>query len=402
MLSVLRAGRPDLVPVVSDNSTEAGQRERLEAFCARRGVTYVRPPEPLPMAPHWEWLRLQIRDRIAPTHVSYLTDRMVFTAAGLPEVASIAAREPAHVLSYRHDRVNDLEAPVELVQSQWTGRLLELDCRRLIELSSRGAYGDHLPRMLNCVVPATLLDELERRFGAVFEPASPDYRFAYRCLAVRDTILHLDRACLVHHGMTRSAGISFVRGRPNEAITGFWRSLESERFGDTPEPRLETVANAIFQEYCAVRGETGGERFPPLVPGPYLRVNAISASRMEDAEWRSRTLAILRERGWSRRREARYLLGDAAAYAAYFARHPGALARSLKRQLWDRPPGTPAASILRRRGLEPPLRDELRFPDSASAIAHNDEHPRPRTPYAWPAEPLRRAGAIVSSRPPRP
>lgn len=400
MASVLQAGRPDVTPVVSDNSTEPEQRERLEAFCERHEVTYVRPPEPLPMADHWEWLRLLIRDRIAPTHVSYLTDRMVFTRAGLPELALIASREPAHVLTYRHDRVLDLYEPVELVQSQWTGRLLELDSRRLIEMSSHAVYGDYLPRMLNCVVPADLLDAVERRFGTVFEPISPDYRFAYRCLAVRDSILHLDRACLVHHGMTRSAGISFLRGRPNEAITGFWQSLSSPRFGETPEPRLETVANAIFQEYCVVRREAGGDRFPPLVPGPYLRANAISASRMEEPEWRERTEAVLRSRGWSRRRHARYVLGDATAVALYFARHPAALARSVKRQLWDRAPGTPVALMLRRRGVDPPLRDDLRFPDAATAIAHNDEHPRPRTPYAWPLEPLRRAGAIVRSLPP--
>jgi hypothetical protein len=396
--SVLRAGRTDITVVVSDNSTEAADRDRLIEFCARHpdgAVEYVRPPEPLAMPAHWEWLWGVINERMAATHVAYMTDRMVFTAGALEELMEIVSAAPDLVLSYQHDRVDDLRTPVELVQAQWTGQLLQLDARKLIEMTSRAAWGDHLPRMMNSIAPTGTLAEIEERFGDVFGSTSPDYRFAYRCLAVCDTVLYLDRSCLIQHGMNRSAGITYLRGTPNEEAASFARELTGPRFGATPEPAFETVANAIFQEYCSVRAEVGGGRFPPPDWRSYLTANAISIDRITDPQWGARMRGLLRQRGWRRRHSARHVLGLTLEMAGYFLRHPGALARTIKRQLWERPPGTPAAFLLPRVGLSPGVRDNFRFDSAADAIAHANAHPRPRTPYAWPVHRLWRAGAIA-------
>ncbi|HEX2086573.1 MAG TPA: glycosyltransferase [Solirubrobacteraceae bacterium] len=402
--SVVSSARREVAVVVSDNSTDDHDLEPLRELCARHdGVSYVRPPEPLAMPDHWEWLWHRIREAADPTHVAYLTDRMVFTPGALPDLLAIVERHPDRVLSYREDRIDDLTTPVQLVQSQWTGQLLELDPRRLIELSSRGDYGDHLPRMLNSIAPVEVVDAVEERFGDVFRTVSPDYGFAFRSLTVSGPILYLDRGCLIHYGMLRSAGISYLRARPNDAARDFERRLTSERFGATPEPRLETIGNAIYQEYCLAREQAGPEWFPPVDLESYLAVNAISATRMEDPEWRRRTEALLRERGWTRRRRAQRAAAHALRIASYFARHPTAFARSVKRQLWDRPPGTPAARLLPRLGIDPRIRDDLRFDDVRSAIAYAGAHPRRRTPYAWHLEPLRRGGAILSAaEPPEP
>jgi hypothetical protein len=392
--SVLSSTRA--VPVVvSDNSTEGEHQKRLESFCARQSeqVRYVRPAEPLSMAAHWEWLRHVIEED-GPTHIAFLTDRLLFAAAALIELLGIVEREPESVVSYHHDRLEDAEPPVELVQTQWTGKLLELDARKLIELSSRGVWGDYLPRMLNSVVPVSTLAAIERRFGGVFAPVSPDYRFAYRCLAIRESILYLDRACLIEHGLGSSSGISFAVGRPNRHAVRFQDELPIPRFGKTPEPRFETTANAIFEEYCAVREEVVGGRFPAVHDRGYLAANATSISRIESPEWRARMTDLLRQKGWRRRDSARRVLGQALAVAVYFARHPGAFARSVWRQLWERPPGTPAAFLLPRVGLKPGIRDDLRFESSRDAIAHANAHPRARTLYAWHVHTLRRAGAI--------
>ncbi|HEV2811815.1 MAG TPA: hypothetical protein VGW10_01080 [Solirubrobacteraceae bacterium] len=399
--SVVRGAPPDVVVVVSDNSTDAAECERLSEFCSGQpdNVVYVRPPEPLAMSSHWEWLQQVIRDRVAPTHIAYLTDRMVFTDGSLHELLAVVEREPDSVLSCREDRVIDLTTPVQLVQSQWTGCLFELDAGRLIELSSRAMWGDYLPRMLNCIVPVGVVDAIERRFGSVFRSIAPDYAFAYRCLAVCDRILFLDRACLIHYGMTSSAGISYLRGEPNEHANDFERNLSEQRFGATPEPAFETVANAILDEYCRVQA-AAPDRFPPLRWQPYLRANAVSASRIENPEWRARVQELLRRRGWTRRRNAQYVMNLTASMAGYFLRHPGAFARSVRRQLIDRPPGTPAARILPRLGLDPRLRDELMFHSAAEAIAHAEAHPRERTRYAWHVHQLTRARAIRRTWPP--
>jgi hypothetical protein len=397
--SVLRSAQPDVTVVVSDNSSDELERDRLERFCARQpadAVKYVRPPEPLDMTKHWEWLRRLIQERDEHTHLTYLTDRMVFTAGSLGELTRTIERQPEQVVSYHHDRVEDASAPVELVQTQWTGGLLELDSRRLIEMSSRGAWGDHLPRMLNCVVPVSTMAAIEERFGSVFASVSPDYCFAYRCLDTCGTILYLDRACLIEYGMGRSAGTGYRKGKLNEDALSF-RVLSVPHFGATPEPAFETTANAIYQEYCTVRDEAGGDRFPNPDWASYLATTAISVGLIQDAEWRARMQRLLRDRGWTRRRSARHALSRAAAIARYFVRHPGALARSLRRQLWDRPPGTPLANLLPRVGLDARVRDDLKFESAADAIAYANAHPRTRTPYAWHVHQLRRAGAIVRS-----
>jgi hypothetical protein len=391
----VRSAPSEVAVVVSDNSSDPAERARLQELCAGQpdNVTYVRPPGELAMPAHWEWLRQTIQERVAPTHMAYLTDRMVFTAGSLAQLLAVVKREPGRVLSYREDRVVDLTRPVQLVQSQWTGQLFELDSAKLIELSSRAIYGDYLPRMLNCIVPTSVVEAIEQRFGSVFQSIAPDYAFAYRCLAVCDSVLLLDRACLIHYGMTRSAGISYLRGKPNADALDFERSLSEQRFGATPEPRFATTANAVLDEYCRAR-EVARDRFPPLQWGPYLRANAVSASRVEDPEWRARVQALLRRHGWTRRSSARHVLTLSVSMAGYFARHPGALARSVKRQVVDRPPGTPAAQFLPRFGVNPRVRDRLMFDSAAEAIAYAEAHPRERTRYAWHVHQLSRSGAI--------
>lgn len=387
--------------MVSDNSTDAGERSLLEQACAGlsgRGVTYVRPPEPLPMAEHWEWLWRSIREHTDATHVAYLTDRMVFSAGSLAALLDVVTAHPDSVVSYRWDHVDDAGTPVELIQEPWTGDLYELASGTMIELASRGDFGGHLPRLMDAIAPAAVLEDVEARFGDVFGTIAPDFRFAYRCLAVREAILYLDRPCMVQHGMDRSAGASFQRGDMNEDARRFVGELRTARFAATPDPALETHANAIFQEYCTVRLEVGGAGFPPPDPFGYLAANAVSVARIEDPEWRGRMRSRLEMRGWTRRHAARYALGRALRMAAYLARHPTALARAVKRQLWDRPPGSAAASLMARVGIRPRIRDELRFESDQEALAYAEAHPRPAAPYAWHIEELRRAGAIVARR----
>ena len=392
--SVARAGHRAVTVVVSDNSTDEQESRQLAEFCARTSVEYVRPPEPLPMAAHWEWLRRTILDRTSATHIAYLTDRMVFVAGALTELLAIVERHPDRVLAYWEDRVEDIDTPVKLVQSHWTGQLVELDARRLIELSSRAVYGDYLPRMLNSIVPVAVLRAIEERFGSVFESVAPDYAFAYRCLAVCESVLLLDRACLIQYAMTRSAGISYLRGKPNAHAADFARNLVTHRFPASPEPAFETTANAILNEYCAAREQAGAGRFPPLDRHAYLRANAVSASRIEDDAWRSRMQELLRAHGWSRSNDVRHVLGLTMRMAGYFIRHPGAFARGIRRQLWERPPGTFSASLLPRLGIDPRLRDDLMFDGAAEAIAHADAHPRARSPSSWQLHQLERAGAV--------
>ena len=376
--SVLRSARPGVAVVVSDNSTEETEAARLADACAARpGVRYVRPPEPLPMAEHWEWLWDEIQRQVAPSHVAYLTDRLVFASGALERLLEVVASDPGQVVSYHFDTVLDLAPPVGLVQTPWTGAVYELDCGTLAELSSRGEFAACLPRLMNSVVPVEVGAAIRERFGGLFGPRAPDYRFAFRCLALRDTILYLDRACVIEHGLIRSQGTAYRRGALNADARRFARELSEAPFGATPEPAFETNANAIFQEYCAVRAEPGGAGLPAVDRASYLATNAVSVALIEDPDWRARMRELLATHGWTRGREARRRASVALRMAAYLARRPRALGRAVGRRV--------------RRG-------EPSFGSDREAIAYAGTHPRPATADAWHIHVLRRAGAVVTRR----
>ena len=265
--SVLEAQRPDVTVLVSDNSTSAGERDRLCARCAEHltdRVRYVTPPEPMPMAQHWEWARRAAMAEFEPTHVTCLSDRMILMDGALDELAGLIARYPDRVVVYKLDIVYDFTCPVRLTQAPWTGRLLELDSAAILELSARGEPGFFVPHMLNCVAPTSVLKAVEARFGGVFGSLSPDMCFGYRCLAVCDSLLYLDKSMLIHYATGRSGSASVARGQPSPDALDFHRLAGGALNSATPEPRFATLTNGILHEYCVVREEARDPRFPAL------------------------------------------------------------------------------------------------------------------------------------------
>ena len=77
--------------LVSDNSTDPEELERLRSWCAERPdepLQYVRPPEPLPMSAHWQWALERALESPDTTHVMYLTDRILIRPGTFGRVIS--------------------------------------------------------------------------------------------------------------------------------------------------------------------------------------------------------------------------------------------------------------------------------------------------------------------------
>jgi hypothetical protein len=275
--SVLLQAPGNIRIVVSDNSTDAGEAEHLSRHCAGLGgghLRYIRPPVPFSMTRHWQWALEQVllEEMGAATHVIYLTDRMIFRNGALPPLLEIAARHPAHVLTYNMDSVDDYAVPARLKQSRWSGALLELDPAHLLAMSARLEFHRCLPTMLNTVVPRPVLERLQERFGSVFDSNSPDFCFACRCLDTVDTLLHWDRPVLVHYAQDRSNGASYARGIPSPDSEDFRRNLGGATMNAaSPLPACLGFANAFVHEYCLVQEQTRSPRFPPLDMPRYLR-----------------------------------------------------------------------------------------------------------------------------------
>jgi glycosyltransferase involved in cell wall biosynthesis len=349
--------------LVSDNSTEPAEVEELARFCAGLDpatVTYARPARPLPMTPHWQWALQRGLQRPGLSHVLYLTDRMVFKQGALHRLLDLADHHPDRVISYNHDRIDDVKRPVRLEQRDWTGSLFDVPSGHLLDLTARAIVPPCLPRMLNCIAPLKTLAQLEHRFGSVFGSASPDYAFAYRLLATVDGILYWDASPLIHYALDRSNGASLARGIASKDSLDFIANLdEATTNAAAPVPAFRTATNPIFHEYGVVRAEVGG--LPPVDRFQYLGMMDFDYRQLRDPATARAMSSLLRAQGWTARKRAVWTLQRLLPYL----RHDptGALSGAVRR--------APA------------------FTDAAAAIDYANRRPRPPRPraqhfYLWP------------------
>ncbi|MCA1817682.1 MAG: glycosyltransferase [Acidobacteria bacterium] len=288
--------------VVSDNSTDPAESSRLAAFCEAAGdarLRYVRPPQPLLMAAHWDWAASRALELCDASHVSFLTDRIIFRDGALAELASVSSLYPDKIVSYMHDKVADDRAPVRLQQSPWSGKLYEIASARLLYAVSQSRLHEALPRMLNCHVPRAWLVALRARYGNFFASTAPDFSFCFRALASEESVLFLDEALLCHYALSRSNGMSIVRGEVSRDNADLMAVVKSGGdFFAAPIPGIVTVHNVIVHEYGVARDETGGEKFAPLDEEKYLQTIAAELADITNPEARRAVEAQLRARGW--------------------------------------------------------------------------------------------------------
>lgn len=288
--------------IVSDNSTLDIEIHQLSKYCtseASRRVRYIRPPKPMSMSRHWDWVMGQFLEEIDCSHVTFLTDRMVFKRGMLKEAVEAARRSPDLLLSYNLDKVIDDSKPVTLHLNPWTGQILKLDSDDLLALVSNGLLHDCLPRMLNSIVPRSIIELIHARFGNVFSSISPDFSFCFRALAALECISFFDKSVLIHYAQHRSNGQNLSQGKRSRDHLDFLKHLGSEGLNfASPVPELSTIYNAICHEYCIVRNQTKSVKFPRIDSEAYLNANAAEISRVEDANLRNEMISLLHSHGW--------------------------------------------------------------------------------------------------------
>ncbi len=172
---------------------------------------------------------------------------------------------------------------------------------RFSYLYSQAILHHGLPRMLNCVVPRTLLNRMRQRFGNVFTSISPDFVFCCRCLEMEDSVLFYDKSPLFHYALNRSNGASVSRGEMTSDNADFTANLpvdSSKRNYATPIPELTTAVNAVFNEYFLFQQETNSPRFFEVDFEKYLKANAEEIREVGDPELRAEMLALVVAQGY--------------------------------------------------------------------------------------------------------
>ncbi len=304
--SVLGEAVENVAVMVSDNSTLEAEREALADYCAgdAKSVRYVRPPEFLSMTAHWDWAIQQALQTYRESHFLYLTDRMMFRKGALREVLTLATRYPDKVISYNLDRIVDNLTPIRIEQYPASEKLLAIDTQRLSWLLSQAIIHPAVPRMLNSVVPRTVLDRIYQRFGNIFDSISPDFNFCCRCLELEESILFYDKAPIFHYAINRSNGASATRGEMTVDYADFTANLHMNHSNSnwaTPIPGLNTAVNYALHEYCLFKKETGSARFFELNMQQYLEANATESREVVDPRLRAEVLSLLEANGYIER-----------------------------------------------------------------------------------------------------
>lgn len=352
--------------IVSDNSTLFEHTDRLKKYLETlmdNRVEYLNSYSDLDMTSHWQWIIDQVMRRSDITHITFLTDRMIFKRDTLPKLFNIVAEDPHSVLSYNHETVDDFSSPVRLYCQLWTGSVITVTSERFLLLSSMLLVHPALPRMINCIVPIGLIHSLQNQFGQVFASQSPDFCFAYRLLSLVESIRYWDMAPLIHTDSYRSNGASTSRGILSPDSKDFRSKLSSQVLnGASPVPSFDTLSNAIAHEYCSVRNETGSSLFKPIDINSYYNQIEYEIDHLMNPELAQQQRMILYSRRPKRkmikfRRLARFFLGPGRNPRRYLTDGFGLIVASAPtRPLWFR------------LNAHPPLTRRFKFSTTGDAV----------------------------------
>jgi glycosyltransferase involved in cell wall biosynthesis len=305
--STLDAAPEDLAWImVSDNSTDESEIKALEAFCRDLGdsrVQYVRPPEPLKMAMHWDWAFQQALDRYDASHLTVLTDRRVFVRGGIHELSRIARDHPDTVIVSEVDIVFDHISPIRVNAKQGSGRILKVSTETMLNANSRAIIDlvNLVPTPMLAIIPRRVFAQVRDRFGDYCLSIAPDFCFGYRLLDIENSILIYDKSTAIMLNMERSSGFAFMRGINSKDKADFIASNGGSdlTFWAAPVPEILTGINAIYHEYNFVKLHSSSGHFADLDIQSYLGYIYLEiATYFANMELKKKYLDILFDHGF--------------------------------------------------------------------------------------------------------
>jgi len=311
--STLDAPASDHVTIlVSDNSTDTAEIATLSAFCRDLKddrIHYIRPPEPLKMAAHWNWLFQFALDKFDFSHLTLLADRRIYRRGALHELCDLTRRHPDTAITTHSDTCYDDVQPIKLASKSWSGRLLKVRSEDMLKANALAVLEVMVlvPVPFTSIIPRRLFDQVKQRFGDYCLSVAPDYCFGYRVLDLEDSILLYDKSMSLMLGTGRSNGMSMMRGTTNKDKADFIATNGGEefRYGLTPIPEMITGINGIFQEYNFIRNQARSGRFPELdLPGYLANLHSEVTTFFENPALKEHYLSLLAARGNDKKAEA--------------------------------------------------------------------------------------------------
>ncbi len=282
--------------LISDDSSEANDAEALRKFCEKHKskIIYVKTPGNLSMTQHYEWAIHQGLKLKEFNHFCFLTDRMIFKKGVLQMIDNLLKKNPNYLISYNNDHITDHIKPVQLKQNVWSGKAVKINTAKLLYCVSQVRFHSSLPRMINCVVPRSVLNNIEKKFGSVFDSIAPDFCFCFRCLYLLKDFIYIDKSLIVDYATYRSNGVSQSRGvitKDNKYYNSKLGKLKVNHA--SPVPGFITTNNIIVNEYLIVKSETKSKKFKDINNNNYFEQIAIEILRIENPKIKTQMVLLL-------------------------------------------------------------------------------------------------------------
>jgi hypothetical protein len=252
------------------------------------------------MAHHWEWALRYAMQHYDADHFTFVSSRWIVRQGGLARALEQLSLNVEAILTYDDAVVMDEPGlPIRVARKQLSGRLVCVNAAHLLYLVSQALFPNCLPRMLNCILPRSVIDRVTERFGDLFGSVAPDHCCAYRCLSVVEQFHHFDEAVLVQYGQRLSTGTGMFARQPNEAYADFKANLNSASpTWAAPVPDIELNINVVFHEYCLARIQSGSPKLPELDRERYFEAIANELTILQDEERKKQIVEIMRVNGW--------------------------------------------------------------------------------------------------------
>ena len=287
--------------IVSDNSTDEAQVSELRKFCkvlADNRLSYVRPEPTLTMTKHWDWVMKTVLEKYEFSHITFLTDRMVFKKDALKQLESISGRFPDKLITYAIDEILDQTDPVTLLQNSTTKKLFEITNDEMVKAFLELLWVSPFPRMFNCYVPRSFIEQVHKEYGEIFSSVSPDFNFGFKVMDLEDSTLYYDEALLVSYGLKVSNGQNMLTGTwaTNETAIDFHKQIDqSDVYIDCLLPFCSTAIDALLNEYFYIVKRGKRRKFPPLNKSKYRSRVISNVLQLPPSNVRSQLIGILQK-----------------------------------------------------------------------------------------------------------
>lgn len=258
----------DVIFAVSDNSDPdiaEVNRALVAEVLGERSHVYLRPSRVLTMVAHWNFA---LKEAPRSDFTGFVTDRMTLAPEALALCDEVLRATGSPGVSFQSNVVSAVNGS-DLPPWPETARAHRLFTEEVLCDFARSRLRKDSPRFLNSVVSRKVLDDIARKFGAVFGGISPDYAFTFRFLDMVAEYYHLDVALLIDHSPQISNGMAVTRNIASAANNDFIARLMSEQaseFATGPIPNeTRLLNNVILREMEIARSSTQEPvRFPPV------------------------------------------------------------------------------------------------------------------------------------------